>query len=388
MNKAKYNRYDFIIAGAGCAGLSLALALRNSKLLFERVLIVDADAKNRNDRTWCFWDKSDSPPYASLIARSWKKLKVISDTNLQEIKLNNYSYHLIRGIDFYAHAQAELKADARFEFVSDFILGISSLNSEAKLSCSNGVYTAPIVFNSALRNFESNEHSENLVQHFVGWKIKTSKPSFDADSMTFMDFSVEQHNDCRFVYVLPFNETEAIVEYTGFSKTNLTEKQYTAELQNYLSNTLQGASYEITEVESGIIPMYESKAINTYGNAVIAIGTAGGASKASTGFTFYFIQKHCKQIIKALENKSYQSETFTRKKRFLFYDSVLLHLLYTNKVSGKKIFTTLFKRNKSENVFDFLNEDSSLLQELSLFLTLPLVAFTKAALLKLKQSKN
>ena len=108
MNKAKYNRYDFIIAGAGCAGLSLALALRNSKLLFERVLIVDADAKNRNDRTWCFWDKSDSPPYASLIARSWKKLKVISDTNLQEIKLNNYSYHLIRGIDFYAHAQAEL----------------------------------------------------------------------------------------------------------------------------------------------------------------------------------------------------------------------------------------------------------------------------------------
>ena len=65
-----------------------------------------------------------------------------------------------------------------------------------------------------------------LQQHFIGWKIKTSEPAFTADKATFMDFSVAQKGNTRFMYVLPFSKTEALIEYTLFSKDLLPEKEY------------------------------------------------------------------------------------------------------------------------------------------------------------------
>jgi lycopene beta-cyclase len=47
--------YDFILSGGGLAGLSLAYHLINSPLRDRSILIVDKDAKQQNDRTWCFW---------------------------------------------------------------------------------------------------------------------------------------------------------------------------------------------------------------------------------------------------------------------------------------------------------------------------------------------
>ena len=59
--------YDFIIAGSGCAGLSLAVRLIQSGCKFERVLIIDRDLKNTNDRTWCFWTEQKNNWFDSLI---------------------------------------------------------------------------------------------------------------------------------------------------------------------------------------------------------------------------------------------------------------------------------------------------------------------------------
>ena len=51
-------QYDYIIAGAGCAGLSLAVHMIHSgKFSDKKILIVDKDDKQKNDRTWCFWEK-------------------------------------------------------------------------------------------------------------------------------------------------------------------------------------------------------------------------------------------------------------------------------------------------------------------------------------------
>ncbi len=63
--------YDFIIAGMGCAGLSLAMHLINSKVKFEKILILDKDLKNINDRTWCFWTKEKNNWYKPIIFNKW-----------------------------------------------------------------------------------------------------------------------------------------------------------------------------------------------------------------------------------------------------------------------------------------------------------------------------
>lgn len=52
-------KYDYIIAGMGCAGLSMAVQLSQSSLPFSKVLLVDKESKNENDRSWCFWQKKE-----------------------------------------------------------------------------------------------------------------------------------------------------------------------------------------------------------------------------------------------------------------------------------------------------------------------------------------
>ncbi len=69
--------YDFIMAGGGAAGLSLALALVNSPLQASSILIIEREAKQRNDRTWCFW--TDRPePYDDIVACTWEMLDFIA----------------------------------------------------------------------------------------------------------------------------------------------------------------------------------------------------------------------------------------------------------------------------------------------------------------------
>ena len=58
--------YDYIIAGGGCAGLSLAWQLLHSPLRDRTILIVDRDDKDQNDRTWAFWSETDTDRRAFL----------------------------------------------------------------------------------------------------------------------------------------------------------------------------------------------------------------------------------------------------------------------------------------------------------------------------------
>jgi lycopene beta-cyclase len=67
-------------------------------------------------------------------------------------------------------------------------------------------------------------------------------------------------------------------------------------------------------------------------------------------------------------------------KRFHFYDNTLLDILYHKRYSGKKIFIDLFKKNKPQSVLRFLDNATSLKEELSIISTLPKLPFLKAAL--------
>jgi len=50
--------YDYIIIGAGAAGLMLADTMGKDAFFAEKsILLLDKDTKETNDRTWCFWEK-------------------------------------------------------------------------------------------------------------------------------------------------------------------------------------------------------------------------------------------------------------------------------------------------------------------------------------------
>ena len=61
-------KYDYIIAGGGLSGLSLAYYLNHSTLRNKSVLIIDQDDKTKDDRTWSFWEKGEQNAFARAAA--------------------------------------------------------------------------------------------------------------------------------------------------------------------------------------------------------------------------------------------------------------------------------------------------------------------------------
>jgi lycopene beta-cyclase len=243
---------------------------------------------------------------------------------------------------------------------------------------------ADYIFNSILFEKPVLKKGEYyLLQHFKGWIIETEKPVFDPGQATLMDFRVSQEQGTTFVYVMPFLTTKALVEYTLFSEKLLEPTKYNEALKNYIDNFLDADVYRIVEEEFGVIPMTNHKfpAVN---GRIVNIGTAGGQTKASSGYTFRFIQRHSARIVNSLIEKNNPFIAISRESgRFRFYDSTLLYILKHNKLPGDKIFTGLFKKNKPRQVLRFLDNESSLSDELKIISSLPTWPFLKAALKQL-----
>jgi lycopene beta-cyclase len=244
---------------------------------------------------------------------------------------------------------------------------------------------ASVIF-SSLPSHTINSNSEYFLwQHFKGWVIETEKETFNPEEATLMDFRINQHNDTRFVYVMPFSKEQALVEYTVFSETRLQEEEYNEHLKNYCESVLgiRQNEYTVVEEEFGMIPM-TNRAFPSSHHNIIFIGSAGGQTKASSGYTFRFIQKHSRHIVDELIKGDAPHYANTSKK-FNFYDSVLLRILSERKLSGARIFTTLFENNDIREVFKFLDNETSVAEDIRLISTLPKTKFLSAAISHLLQ---
>lgn len=384
---SKQKQYDFIIAGMGCAGLSLAMQLKNSPVSFQHVLLVDKSLKNENDRTWCFWTKEKNTWYEKIISKKWNHFLFKSNDFEKQLELDPYEYCMIRGLDFYTHCLTELNKDKRFQIVTEDITEISSLEKSAILKTKNQQYSSKYIFNSAFRNLDIRPKHVDFVQHFKGWLIETPQEVFDETCPTFMDFTVNQYDDCRFIYVIPYSKCKALIEYTGFSPNALADDDYDREILNYIKTKLKINSYKIIETEKGIIPMTENEFINPFGNRIINIGTAGGSSKPSTGYTFYFIQKNTQNIIsQMLLNKGIVAPK--QKARFLLYDKILLDVLNKKGVAAEKLFSVLFQKNITKNLLAFLNEESTVFEDLAILNSVPKKTFASSAIKKIINGKS
>mgnify|MGYP003575733368 CR=1 FL=1 len=372
--------FDFIVCGAGCAGLSLLVRLIESgNFKDKKILLVDKEHKNKNDRTWCFWEEGEGT-FEPIVYKRWKELWFHSHYLSKSLKLQPYQYKLIRGIDFYNHCLSIIKQQPNITFLRAPVEKVFSSEAEGTGVIAGGkIYKSHFVFNSILFSKpQLKQHQYWLLQHFKGWVIETASDVFDAGSGTLMDFRTDQSEGATFFYVLPFAPNRALVEYTLFSKEILQPEVYQNALKTYLKETWKLADYKVLEEEWGVIPMTNAAFPTVNGN-IIHLGTAGGQTKASSGYTFQFIQKQTAAIVNSLVSKGHPFTGELNGRRFHFYDSVLLHILHHRTLPGDVIFSHLFQKNKAAQVFRFLDNDTNLPQELRIISTLPTLPFLKAA---------
>ncbi|WP_298422994.1 lycopene cyclase family protein [uncultured Kordia sp.] len=380
-------KYDYIIAGSGCAGLSLLYRiLKDPQLCKKQILVIDKEQKNKNDRTWCFWEKGNGL-FESIVTHQWETLEFLSNDFQHKFDMTNYRYKMIQGIDFYNYVINFAKQFENITFTSENITGITSVDDFAEVTTKNATYQAAYVFNSTNLFYPKMDTANSLLQHFEGWVIKTKTPVFDATVGRLMDFRLSQEHGATFMYVLPTSETEALVEYTLFTEKILKKEQYKKTLEGYIKDYLSIDNYEILHTEFGIIPMSLAKFSRSVSNGkhIINLGTAGGFTKASSGYTFQFVQKHTENIIELLKKGKHPNPKVTfREKMYQWYDRTLLEVILSEKLEGKEIFTTIFKNRKIETILAFLGNESSILEDIKVMSCLPIMPFLVSGLKQLK----
>ena len=318
--------FDYIIIGGGCAGLSLAYELQiNNKIENKTLAIIEPREIYERDKTWSFW-KVNPHNFEDCVIKSWKEFSINISSKTNYINLKT----------------------------------IKSLNTSKSF-----------IFNS-LAN--TTPKKDDLWQHFAGFEIEVEKKIFDSEIMNLMDFDCDQKNSVHFFYTLPFDNRKALVETTWLSNMkDETEKNYEEQLVNYIEKKLNIKNYKIKYREKGKIPLFNQRI--TKKDNEISIGTAGGMTRLSTGYTFLNIQEHSKYICKNFENIA-KIKNFQIGKKYQYLDNIFLKVLYKNPKLMPGIFYNMFTAN-NEKVVKFLSNRSNFIDDMHIIMKMPKMIFIK-----------
>ena len=352
------------------------------KFLDKSILIIDENLKKSNDRTWCFWDDKISK-YDSIISKKWSFALFADETFRRNLDLKPYQYNMIRGLDFYNLVFDEISKHSNIHFANQKVIDFEELENHCLVKTDAESFTCNKIFNSIYNpNLVKNQTKYPLLQqHFIGWFIKTENSVFNENQVTFMDFSVNQNGNTRFMYVLPTSSNEALLEYTLFSKDLLSKSEYESEIENYIQK-LGITDYEIVEKEQGNIPMTSYKFWKHNTKNIINIGSVGGWTKASTGYTFKNTIKKSKKLVHFLSSEN-DFRKFHKSDKFWFYDLLFLDVLYRRNDLGSKVFTALFQKGNPDLIFKFLDEESSLWEDLKVIWKCPKGLFVRALFVRI-----
>lgn len=370
--------FDYIILGAGLSGLMLAQALvRDTHFVDRKILLLDKSEKNTNDRTWCFWSENTAK-WDTIISKKWNSVVFKGKEFESEISLESYSYNKIEGIDFYESVFKILKASDQVTFKTENFKSFKETDVVVEVITDQTTYYANKVFSSILPSERLKNQSEFPVlnQHFIGWEIRTQESVFNPEVATFMNFSIPQNGNTRFMYVLPAAANKALVEYTLFSEKLLPKAEYEAAIEDYME-ALGASEYEVTATEQGCIPMTSYPFEQHNSKNLMYIGTAGGWTRGSTGYTFTYTVKRVAELVTFLKAET-NLRKFKIKDRYRWYDKLFLDVLYRKNEQGAALFTEMFQKNEIAKIFRFLDGTSSLKEDLQIIWSLPKKEFIKS----------
>ena len=370
--------YDYIFTGAGLSALMTVYKMVQSGSFADKnILLIDENTKKSNDRTWCFW-KTNHDIWEKTISKKWDWAVFANARFSRDLDLHPYHYNMIRGLSFYNHVFDLLSQQENITFLNQKVVAIEESETIILVQTDHESFSCSKLFNSIYdkEKLEIQTQYPVLQQHFMGWFIKSDKAVFRKNHATFMDFSVAQKGNTRFMYVLPTSTSEALIEYTLFSHHHLKKEEYENEIQQYIQK-LGITAYEIIEKEQGSIPMTSYPFWKANTKNTINIGTAGGWTKASTGYTFKNSDKKSSELVAFLQRETDLTK-FHKKNKFWFYDLLLLDILNRQNERGSYIFSSMFKKGNPALIFKFLDEETTLLEDIKVILKCPKFLFIKA----------
>jgi len=369
---------DYLIAGAGLSGLSLAVHLADAGLDGRRVIIVDPKTAFRNDRTWCSWRVLDHP-FMDAVSHEWTRWRVRDDRRDVVRGNQSHPYQLVPGDRFYRLARERLAREPGVTL--ELGCGVSEIDDRGdhvRVETSGGPLRVRAVFDSRPpRNIRPKEGSGwnpvdeiHLAQHFRGWFVTTERPVFDPDVPMLMDFGVSQAEGVHFIYVLPMDPHRALVEDTFFTEHLLEREAYEANLRSYL-DAVRTDGYRIDHEEAGVIPMSTASFPARTSPRVYRLGLAGGMAKPSTGYAFLNVQRYSQALAARLKADPLPEPPAVRSTKAAAMDRIFLSYLAKNPDRGAEVFVDLFEKVPPAGLVRFLTETGSMADLLRVMTAMP-----------------
>ncbi|WP_407566370.1 lycopene cyclase family protein [Streptomyces sp. 184] len=372
--------------GGGAAGLSLAYRLVESGVATVTVVEAPDGPRRPAERTWCYWERGTGD-FDEAVHASWPLLRVrAADGGDVTVDPAPLRYRMLRSTDFerLVHARVARSPGGRIvRATADTVRGTADGTEVRCRTPGGGTLTlhARYVFDSRpLRTLPPAR--TQLAQHFRGWFVRTEADRFDPRVADLMDFRVPQpRRGLAFGYVLPLAADRALVEYTEFSRSPLDTRQYDSALTSYTRDVLRLGAFTVESAEQGVIPMTDARFRRRLGPGHFRIGTAGGATRPATGYTFSAVQRQSRAIAAALRDgragRALVPPPHGIRARAM--DAVLLRALDTGRLDGPDFFTRLFRRVPPERLLRFLDGDTSPWEEWGIGLRTPVRPMLKTA---------
>ena len=368
-----------LIAGAGAAGLWCALALLDLGWTADELQVVEPDEKSGNDHTYGYWAKAPLIP-EKLHAAIYDEIILRNEGQFWRKPIAPFRYFSLRSSAFYAFAKTRLAA-AGIQWTRQAVAGFRESAQQVTTVLDDGTELATnYALDSRPGKIDLNNPDYNAaLQHFGGWFIATDEELFEPGCATFMDFD-KGHGEVAFFYVMPYGPKEALVELALFGPRPWTEDRYRDALRQYLSTRfgLVEGQFRIVEEEFGVIPMTDEPLWRQSTDRVWKIGAAGGWVQPSSGYAFARCAAFSKDVAKRLNADS--PRPWTPSPIQQVFNSTMLGYILDHPEKGGDVFLRLFQRNGAARTFEFLNEEASLTDTLSLMWNSPRTPFTLRAM--------
>ncbi|PPS78121.1 MULTISPECIES: lycopene cyclase family protein [Streptomyces] len=387
MSRGPVGAPDVVILGGGAAGLSLAYRLLETAVATVTVVEPPDGPARPAERTWCYWDQSDDDAdgFGEAVTATWPLLRVHDrDGSPLTVDPAPARYRMVRSAAFERLVHARLAGSPGGRLLRATADTVRDVPGGAEVRCTQPggrplTLRARLVFDSRPLHALPPARTQ-LLQHFRGWFVRTRTDRFDPAVADLMDFRVPQpRHGLAFGYVLPLAPDRALVEYTEFSKSPLTTAAYEAALGHYAREVLRLGEFAVETAEQGVIPMTDARFPRRTGTAVFRIGTAGGATRPATGYTFAAVQRHSRAVAAAVRDGR-ATVPAPHGRRALAMDAVLLRALDTGRIDGPAFFTGLFRRIPTHRLLRFLDGATSLREEWGIGLRTPVGPMLRTAL--------
>lgn len=280
---------DMIIVGAGLSGLMTAWRCLdvNPEL---RIEIIEASGQIAGDHTWSF-NLTDIAEHL----RDWIEPFIAYRWDSYDVKFPKRKRTLdipyCTGNSETLRACVQPHIDSRRLYVR-LNASVETLASDHVVLDGGEKLQAQCVLDA--RGFEPNQDVFFGYQKFVGHVIKTKQPH-GLERPIIMDATVEQLGGYRFVYCLPYSETELLVEDTYYTDgPELRSQEVEARIKEYIRDHLNIEQYKEVRREKGVLPItlavdkrsifQQHKTIDSL--PVAQIGIRGGFYHAVTGYSF------------------------------------------------------------------------------------------------------